>query len=580
MPLKMMLSLKSKKLYIIIFIAVIFLIAVAYNVYKHQRQKVIIQSYNEIEAIADLKSSQITYWYNKLLMESTHLSTSANLPQEIKMWIESKQWDTLHFINHVGLAISNGDYSNICVTDNRGSIVYSYKNNFQKNNVLSQYILNTINEKTRMVTDFYRNPVNPEELLIDIIVPILLEDEVIATVVFSIDLNAFYIPVITAWPTEDTTAEIILVKAHADSIKIIKYPRTSGTKPLFKIVSRALDIPVAYAVAGKTGMYRGKDYYGYMVLTDLSKVESTPWHMVIKVGEDAILKKFNTAATLNIITLVLIIIVAIGTVLSMRHKREKRFLLNYQNQLNKAKEKAEQSDLLKTVFLANLSHEIRTPMNGIMGFLNLLSDNETDEELKQEYLALMKESSQRLLDTLNDIIEISRIEVGETIVKNSMVNINEVINYHYNFFKLQTNQKNIKLVIGSRLDSGKSNVFADKHKINGIFTNLLRNAIKFTEAGVIEFGAMIENNQLIIYFKDTGIGIPITKKEIIFERFAQADNKLTRKYEGSGLGLSIVKAYIEAMHGTIDLYSEVNKGSLFKVSIPLIEAPVMSEEHA
>lgn len=233
-----------------------------------------------------------------------------------------------------------------------------------------------------------------------------------------------------------------------------------------------------------------------------------------------------------------------------------------------AKEKAEESDRLKTAFLANMSHEIRTPMNGILGFLYLLNSKDLDDSSRQQYTNVVNISGQRLLNTINDIIEISKIEAGEQEIKNSIFDISEIMQYHIDFFQLQANQKGITLSIAEQISPEQSFVETDKYKLESILTNLVKNALKFTSQGTIKLGNYLENGSLVFYVKDTGCGIPPNKIETIFERFMQVETGLARSHEGSGLGLTIAKGYVNILGGNIWLQSEVGKGSTFYFSIP------------
>lgn len=229
-----------------------------------------------------------------------------------------------------------------------------------------------------------------------------------------------------------------------------------------------------------------------------------------------------------------------------------------------AKEKAEESDRTKTAFLANMSHEIRTPMNGILGFLNLLGEPDLNEKAKGEYITIINTSADRLLNTINDIIEISKIEAGETKVEFSDINVFDTLDQQYRFFKKQAEDKGL----GFKLSATSVIVTTDKYKLEGVLINLIKNAIKFTANGFIELGNYIENDNVVFFVKDTGRGIPANRINAIFERFIQADLEITRAHEGSGLGLSIVKAYLNLLGGKIEVKSEENKGTTFTFSIP------------
>jgi signal transduction histidine kinase len=233
-----------------------------------------------------------------------------------------------------------------------------------------------------------------------------------------------------------------------------------------------------------------------------------------------------------------------------------------------AKEKAEESDRLKTAFLANMSHEIRTPMNGILGFLEVLQDPALSSEERKEYIEIVNKSGQRLLETINDIIEISKIETGTVTTHLSDVSLREIMNYHHDFFDRQASEKGLGFFMKMDLPEGEDKFTTDRHKLDGILTNLIRNAIKFTDAGSIKFGCRQEGGSIVFHVRDTGRGIPLNKQETIFGRFVQADNEISMGSEGSGLGLSIVKAYVGILGGRIRLESEVGSGSLFQVTIP------------
>ena len=233
-----------------------------------------------------------------------------------------------------------------------------------------------------------------------------------------------------------------------------------------------------------------------------------------------------------------------------------------------AKEKAEESDRLKSAFLTNMSHEIRTPMNGIMGFSDLLREPNLSGELQQEYISAIEKSGARLLDVINDIIEISKIESGLINTAISETNINEQTEYIYNFFKPEVGQKGIEFSVKNVLKYQDAIIKADGAKIEVILSHLLKNAIKFTHTGSIEFGYKKKGEYLEFFVKDTGVGIQKEHVEIIFERFRQGNESLSRYYEGVGLGLTISKAYVKILGGKIWVESEVNKGSTFFFTIP------------
>lgn len=246
-------------------------------------------------------------------------------------------------------------------------------------------------------------------------------------------------------------------------------------------------------------------------------------------------------------------------------------------ELVKAKEQAEESDRLKSTFLANMSHEIRTPMNGILGFSSLLKEPNLTGETQQEYIKIIEKSGSRMLNIINDIVDISRIEAGLMTLDIKESNINEQIEYIYTFFKQEVEAKGMKLSFKNTLPAKEAIIETDREKIFAILTNLVKNAIKFTREGSIEFGYNRVESEgiaaLQFYVKDTGKGIPHEKKEIIFKRFMQSGQSYDINREGTGLGLSISKAYVEILGGKIWVESEERKGSTFYFTIPYNTLP-------
>lgn len=234
----------------------------------------------------------------------------------------------------------------------------------------------------------------------------------------------------------------------------------------------------------------------------------------------------------------------------------------------RAKERAEESDRLKSAFLANMSHEIRTPMNGILGFANLLKEPGLSGAEQQKFIEIIEKSGKRMLNIINDIIDISKIESGSMKLSMAESNVNEQIEYIYTFFKPEAEAKGLKLSCHKIASKENVTLTTDREKLYAILTNLVKNAIKYTERGEIDFGCIQKNNFFEFYVKDTGIGVPKDRQEAIFERFIQADIEDTMARQGAGLGLSISKAYVEMMGGQIWVESNEKSGSTFYFTLP------------
>lgn len=239
-------------------------------------------------------------------------------------------------------------------------------------------------------------------------------------------------------------------------------------------------------------------------------------------------------------------------------------------ELIQARQKAEENDRLKSAFLANMSHEIRTPMNGILGFTELLKTPKLTGAEQQNFITIIEKSGLRMLSIINDIVNISRIESGQVEINVSYVNINEQLEDVFNFFKPEAEQRKIHFAINIPFHTQAAVIETDKEKVYAVLTNLVKNALKFTRSGSIEIGYERKGVFLEFSVKDTGPGIPLEQRGIIFERFRQGSESLTRNYEGSGLGLTISRAYVEMLGGEIWFESEIGEGSTFYFTIPFV----------
>ncbi len=243
-------------------------------------------------------------------------------------------------------------------------------------------------------------------------------------------------------------------------------------------------------------------------------------------------------------------------------------LVELNNELKRAKDKAEESDKLKSAFLANMSHEIRTPMNGILGFAGLLLNEDNTREKTELFVEVINTCSNQLLAIINDIIDISKIEAGQIAINNSSVNINHVL-YELNSLIQIPQNKNIEIICPNLKDIQSVSVYIDEVRIKQILINLINNAIKFTHIGYVEFGYKLKNKNVLFYVKDTGVGISSENLNLIFERFRQIETSSDTLPGGTGLGLAISKALVEKMGGKIWVESTLGKGSVFYCQFPL-----------
>ncbi len=237
-------------------------------------------------------------------------------------------------------------------------------------------------------------------------------------------------------------------------------------------------------------------------------------------------------------------------------------------ELFKAKELAERSNHLKTVFLNNMSHEIRTPMNGIIGFTSFLENPDLSYEKRKHYSKIVKNSSNQLLRVIDDILEISQLETKQLSAVTNEFSLNDLLMDVFAIFNLKLKKHNIPLYLKKGLSDEDSLIVSDKSKLFKILTNLIENSIKFTREGFIEFGYVLKSDKIELYVKDTGIGISQNSLDLIFQRFVQEEEELSRQFGGLGIGLSIAKENAQLLGGDISVDSEKGKGSIFYVTIP------------
>ncbi|MBS2100550.1 sensor histidine kinase [Carboxylicivirga linearis] len=279
-------------------------------------------------------------------------------------------------------------------------------------------------------------------------------------------------------------------------------------------------------------------------------------------------KKIITTLLVIIVSLVLVVL-TLGY-LYRKSKRAEIEIKNKNKELELSKAKAEESDRLKTAFLANLSHEIRTPMNGIIGFTELVRNSNLSPDEVNQFMDVIHQSGNRLLHLIDDLVYISKIEANQIIINRANVSINELLDGVYYFFKPLAQQKGIAFTCEKNFE-GEVLAYIDKMKLEQVLTNLLSNSFKFTSKGSITLISYLSDGYIFFKVKDTGIGITEDMQKVIFNRFIQVESSSKNGTEGMGLGLSISKSFVEMMGGEIWVESQQGLGSEFFVKLPLEE---------
>ncbi len=251
---------------------------------------------------------------------------------------------------------------------------------------------------------------------------------------------------------------------------------------------------------------------------------------------------------------------------------EEAHVISYKR-LMEASEKADNANRQKTLSLASMSHELRTPLNSIIGFSDLLLDEDTTDEERGQFTKLIQTAGRSLMQLIADIIDISKIEVGEVIIQKTKFNVNTFLQEVFLMFKHEKENRGksnieLKLILSDQINDLR--IETDSHRLRQVFSNLLTNSLKFVDEGYIEFGySSISPDNIQFFVKDTGVGIGADKKEVIFDQYGQSKDTYSRNREGTGLGLAISKSFVELLGGNIWVDSELDEGSTFYFTIPL-----------
>ena len=287
-----------------------------------------------------------------------------------------------------------------------------------------------------------------------------------------------------------------------------------------------------------------------------------PWSMMVEIPiEEVTIRSrqlFYVAGGIMVLGISLLVYLVHNIVVQRKYERS----------LLAAKQRAEESDALKTIFLHNISHEIRTPLNGILGFSELIAAGNTTSEQNHNYSRIIRNSSNQLLATITNVLNISKIQSGQILVILTEVEIAKQLNLAVKSQIDMAIAKGIELIVSIPVTLENIYLLSDESKLQHIMSNLISNAIKFTEEGFVEVGLQESESDLVIYVRDTGIGIAKEQLSRIFGCFSQADDTISQRFGGTGVGLAISKAYVEALGGKIWFESEFGKGSTFSFSLP------------
>ena len=528
-----------------------------------------------LQAIGTFKTSEMVHWKKErlddanLLFRNPHLSrlTSRYLNDPGNPAVIAELGEMLRFM------YASQNYDLFGLYDMAGGQLMTYPG---EKGLVSDKVL----EKTPDIAatkepgflDFYYNE-HLDKIFLAIVVPVFdpdMPEEVIASMVLRIDPNHYLYPLIADWPGSSETAETLLVRQEGNEVVYLNELRFADNTSLnlrFEITAD-LDRPAVMAARGQVGIVEGLDYRGVPVFASLHKVPDSNWFLVARMDSEEVYMALGQHLRNSILSILLLIgLTGVGVFLGWR-----------QQQLRFLKEKmqaTEASDRLKTAFMNNISHELRTPLNSILGFGQVMMQPGLSDKQKKEFLAMVQSSSDRLLNTVNNYMDMSLVTSGNLEFHPKPHGIKVLLNELYQDFQPRCIAKGLEFGL---LSEGSENVIqnTDGELVKKVIALLLDNALKFTHKGNIRFGCRKDGDAAIEYFvQDTGVGISRENIQHLYQPYWQEEESPTSFYEGSGLGLPIARGIIDKLGGTITVETEKGKGSSFFVRIP---GPVVTEE--
>ena len=554
-----------------------------YSTYKYDKNRVL-QEFNSHQfALAKQASRSIESFFIYYQEELLFLSKLNNVSQ----------------LNEQGKSLLMDFYNNhsdqieaISLVDSKGVLKYTFPNNrsaIGKDLSGQPHIKSVIDTHKSTISDVFTSVQGFKTIAFH--VPIIQDNEYIGSLAILIPLNKLGKRFIETITTGETGYGWVISEKGIELYNPVSGQTGESIKETYSRFPSVLDLIEKTAIEkeGTATCYLSSTLNNANSLTKtLSAFYRVPlgntfWTIIIFTPEKevyATLTSFRNRLYIFFSLIIIVVIVFFHTVFRTRTKIKERRLLNLE--LIGAKEKAEESDRLKSAFLTNMSHELRTPLNAIIGYSGLMIDNVSDPEINSN-LKVISNSAYQLLSLVEDIIDISMIETEQIKINKKEVRIRSVLDDLRDIFneELQkTNKTDIKLVLSASSEINELLILTDPRRLKQVFIILIKNALKFTNHGFIEFGIMKlekdDSGLLKFFVKDTGIGIERDQFDVIFNVFRQIDDTHTRKYGGTGIGLAIAKKLIETLGGKIWVESELGKGSEFYFTVPLITEKVES----
>lgn len=557
----------------------LFGLAFLYYIYENRRAEN--ENYKDLAAVGKLKSTQIANWYGERSRDAAFYSTSVLLLNELKAYYRTGHLNRENLLELFGPTLKGGVYEEILITDINRNLLFSVNTSYSLStgNMLQNNI-NAVIAQKKITVNLYYCPYH-NSIHNDIMAPVVIDREIAGILVMRINPQEFIFPYIQEWPVSAKTAETILAARDGDSVVFLnEMKKVSNTALKYKLPLTDTIVPAVAAVSGKTGRFKGRDYIGDAVLSDLSHIKGTPWFLVVKIDKSEINEEvvYRTSMFAGIVILIIAFITG-SLVLSYRRRQELYHRLNdkqiherFAGELNLLVEQRTRElqkmheDLLN--FSHIVSHDLKEPVRKIKFLISLIKNSPSPQYKTDSrgYLNRIEVSADRLKELIEGIHNYT--EVQDTNLELSETDMNDCINKILN---------DLELLIESK---GASVTASSLPKIEGVsillyklFYNLIENALKFSRPGTtpeikIEYNELEADGEKYaeICVTDNGIGFEEQYSNRIFEPFKRLHTK--DRYEGAGLGLALCKKIAERHNGTIFATGESDIGATFHVILP------------
>lgn len=539
------------------------------------------EKYEDLRAIGKLKATQISDWYKQRERDALYLSLGRQLPNEISNYNNTGKINRSRILRFLSPVIDDNQYEEIMVVVPEGKLIFSVNENYTIDSVTFNSMEKVIETQELVVNDLYYCPTH-NRIHHDVMAPVFESDAIIAILILRSDPSDFLYPYIQEWPIKSKTGETILVSRRNDSAvflnEMLKIPNTALR---LKLPMSDTMVPAVKALMGGRGAFWGKDYRGDKVLSNLSDIKGTPWHLVVKIDNSELYDElYDKTALIGIITLLVILFIS-GVFIFSYYKKQtidqrlqkeavhQQFADELKSQVAQRTRELERTnrDLLSFAHVA--SHDLREPVRKIKTFLSMIhkEHNENLEDTAKRYLNRIEVAADRLEHIIEGVFQYSGIENGKIDI--GLVDLNEIIKSILFDLELQIISKKAEFEI-CRLPV----IEGSKIMLYQLFFNLINNSLKFSKQGeIIKINICSQNllkndiEHVEITIQDNGIGFEPEYSQSIFETFNRLHSK--DDYEGSGLGLALCKRIVQKHNGTIHATGNLGIGAEFNLILPV-----------